>query len=81
MVPLHDGERLRRCVGGAVAPVAGQSVVGVRDPDHPCFKWDLIAFQAVGIAAAIEILVVVQDDQWDERIQAQRFDKTGTYWA
>ena len=47
----------------AVRPVVDHGVVRIRDGDDPRAERDLGAAQAVRVAAAVEALVVVQDDR------------------
>jgi hypothetical protein len=56
---LVERELLAR--GLAVRPVGGHRLERIGDEDDPGLEWDRVAGQAVGIAAAVEALVVVAD--------------------
>ena len=59
----------------AAAPVQagrGERVEGVRDGNDARAEWDLIAGETLGIAAAVEALVVVAHDRGDLRLTRRR---------
>src|SRR5579864_8052193 len=70
-------ERGRRLLGraaGAVRPVVDHRVEGVAHRDDPGQPGDLPAAQAVRVAAAVEVLVVVSDDRKQAGAGMERAD-------
>src|SRR5437868_7057955 len=62
---VHLGERLGPRPGRTVAARAHQCVIYVDDADDLRGQGNLVAAQAVGISAAVDLLVMPPDDRLD----------------
>src|SRR6266851_9546061 len=71
---VEDRNRLVLAEPAAVWAVVGERVERVADGDDPGQQRDARAAQAVGVAVAVERLVVVADDRQQVRARSQRAD-------
>src|SRR5260370_19355393 len=58
----------------SIRPVTRQRVIGVADRHNPGEERNLVAGEAVWVAAAVESLMVVADDRQDVRGRRERLD-------
>src|SRR3990172_5295757 len=75
MLLFHDGQCFFVSVCTTIASIAGQSVVSICNSNNSRFQWDLVAFEFVWIATSVKILMMMQDNGCDQRIQAKRFNE------
>src|SRR5258708_7938231 len=59
----HDGESFFRGKSLAIRPVGGQRVIYIRDLQNACGKRNLLTLQAVGIARAVLLFVMMTNDR------------------
>ena len=69
---MCDGWR----IGSLVRAHARQGVVDVGDGDDASVAVDLLAFQMVGIARAVDVLVVLQGDGGEQRVVGKHLLQT-----
>src|SRR5439155_1563987 len=62
---LHQSESLLPRQRGPIAPRGGKGIVHVHDADDLRRERDLLPAQLIGIAAAVELLVMPPDDRLD----------------